>query len=153
MVSGNDSVIDPATGQVLVPGFTAGPGFDVASGWGTIDASKFVPALVSATQEFGLDVVAQHQAGRELSQLEQSIVLSADNIPAGGTSSVSDTGFLPGHPVELAIDGTAITTLTASSQGTVSDVLEPAALGLASGHHVLTLQSMLITTTANFESH
>ena len=153
VVSGNDSVIDPTTGQVLVPGFTAGPGFDVASGWGTIDASKFVPALVSATQEFGLNVVAQHQAGRELSQLEQSIILSADNIPAGSTSSVSDTGFLPGHPVELAIDGTVITTLTASSQGTVSYVLDPAALGLASGHHVLTLQSMLITTTANFESH
>ena len=153
VVSGNDSVIDPTTGQVLVQGFTAGPGFDVASGWGTIDASKFVPALVLATQAFGLDVVAQHQASRELSRLEHSIELSADNIPAGGTSSVSDTGFLPGHPVKLAVDGTVITTLTASNQGTVSYVLNPAALGLASGHHVLTLQSMLITTTANFNSH
>jgi subtilase family serine protease len=28
-----------------VTGFTAGPGYDLASGWGTIDAAKFVPAL------------------------------------------------------------------------------------------------------------
>jgi hypothetical protein len=53
VVSGNNSVIDSKTGQVLVQGFTAEPGFDVASGWGTIDASKFVPALVAATQAFG----------------------------------------------------------------------------------------------------
>jgi hypothetical protein len=66
---------------------------------------------------------------------------------------VSGSGFLPGHPVKLAIDGTAITTLTASNKGTVSYVLNPATLGLAHGHHVLTLQSMLITTTASFNSH
>jgi subtilase family serine protease len=30
-----------------VPGFTAKTGFDVASGWGTIDASTFIPALVA----------------------------------------------------------------------------------------------------------
>src|SRR5882757_5464690 len=29
-----------------VPGYTAGAGFDIVSGWGTLDASKFVPALV-----------------------------------------------------------------------------------------------------------
>lgn len=31
-----------------VPGFSAKPGFDLASGWGTVDAAKFVPALVAA---------------------------------------------------------------------------------------------------------
>ena len=153
VVSGNDSVIDPTTGKVLVPGFTAGPGFDVASGWGTIDASKFVPALVFATRAFGLDRVAQRQASQQLRRLEHSTKLSVKNIPAGGTSAVSGSGFLPGHPVKLAIDGTAITTLTASNKGTVSYVLNPATLGLAHGHHVLTLHSMLITTTASFNSH
>jgi subtilase family serine protease len=151
VVSGNNSVTDPTTGQVLVPGFTAGPGFDVASGWGTIDASKFVPALVTA-QLTGLDRLAQLTAGLELSQLEHNVKLSAGIIFPGGTSSVSDTGFLPGHPVVLAIDGTPITTLTADDQGTVSYTLSPAALGLAAGHHTLTLQSMLITTTAGFFS-
>ena len=152
VVSGNNSVIDPQTGKVLVPGFTAGPGFDVASGWGTIDASKFVPALVAASQGFSLDRIARQEARQELSGLEHSIRLSAEVIPAGGRSSVSDTGFLPRHPVTLAVDGTTIATLTASDQGTVSYVLNPAALGLAPGHHVLTLQSMLITTTADFRS-
>ena len=32
-----------------MPGFTAGKGFDVASGWGTVNAAKFVPSLVAAT--------------------------------------------------------------------------------------------------------
>jgi subtilase family serine protease len=150
VVSGNNSVIDP-NGKVVVQGFTAARGFDVASGWGTVDASKFVPALVAA-QGSGLDQIARQQAARNLSQLEHSTRLSSGNIPPGGTSLVSGTGFLPGHPVKLAIDGQAVTTLTATSQGTVSYPVNPAALGLAAGHHVLTLQSMLITTTAGFSS-
>ena len=92
------------------------------------------------------------QASAELTGLEHSTRLSAGNIPAGGTSSVSGTGFLPRHPVTLAIDGTTITTLTASDQGTVSYLLNPAALGLAHGHHKLTLRSMLIITVAGFSS-
>jgi subtilase family serine protease len=152
VVSGNNSVTDPNTGKVLVPGFTAGPGFDVASGWGTIDASRFVPALVAATHAFGQERVARDEAARELSRLEHSVRLSAEDIGTGETSSVTDGGFLPGHPVRLAIDGKAINTLTASNQGTVSYPLDPAALGLRPGHHVLTLESMLITTTADFRS-
>ena len=54
VVSGNNSVIDPSTGNVLVPGFTAAPGFDVASGWGTVDASKLCQALVAGTRATGL---------------------------------------------------------------------------------------------------
>jgi hypothetical protein len=65
---------------------------------------------------------------------------------------VTSTGFLPRHPVKLAVDGTVITTLTASDQGTVSYTLNPAALDLSYGHHVLMLQGMLITTTADFRS-
>jgi subtilase family serine protease len=152
VVSGNNSVIDPNTGNVLVQGFTAAPGFDVASGWGTIDASKFVPALVAATQNDDLVEPARQEAARELGQLERNVSLSLSNIPHGATSAVSSGGFLPGHPVNLAIDGNPISTLTADDNGTVSYTLDPAALGLAHGHHVLTLQSMLITTTATFVS-
>src|SRR5262249_15507383 len=146
----NNSVIDPNTGQVLVPGFTAAPGFDVASGWGTIDASKFVPSLVAATEDYGQEVTARHQAASELSQLQRNVSLSARVIPSGDTSSVSGGGSLPGPPVQLAIDANPVTTLTAGDDGTVSYTLDPAALGLARGHHVLTLDSMLITTTASF---
>jgi subtilase family serine protease len=149
VVSGNNSVIDSKTGQVLVQGFTAAPGFDVASGWGTVNASTFVPALVAATRASGLARSARNEASRELRRLEHSIRLSAGS---GGTIPVSSTGFLPRHPVTLAIDGTVITTLTADDHGVVSYSLNPAALGLRPGHHVLTLRGMLITTTASFHS-
>jgi len=149
VVSGNNSVIDPQTGQVLVQGFTAAPGFDVASGWGTVDASTFVPALVAAIRASDLARSARSEASRELGRLEHSVTLSHGS---GGTTSVSGTGFLPQHPVRLAIDGTIVTTLTADDHGVVSYTLNPAALGLKPGHHVLTLQGMLITTSASFPS-
>ena len=152
VVSGNNSVTDPTTGKVLVPGFTAGPGFDVASGWGTLNASVFVPALVLATGVTGEELSSRAQAAFELSRLEHSISLSAPIIGPGGTSTVTDGGFLPGHPVRLMIDGNLVTTLTASSAGTVSYPLSPSALSLSAGRHVLTLQSMLITATAAFTS-
>jgi subtilase family serine protease len=44
-------LVDITTGNnsfAGVTGFTAGPGYDLASGWGTIDAAKFVPALALA---------------------------------------------------------------------------------------------------------
>jgi subtilase family serine protease len=44
-------LVDITTGNnsfAGVTGFAAGPGYDLASGWGTIDAAKFVPALAFA---------------------------------------------------------------------------------------------------------
>jgi hypothetical protein len=114
-----------------------------------VDAAKFVPALVAATRASGLARSARNEAGRDLSRLTRAIRLSAG---AGGTTAVTSTGFLPRHPVKLAIDGTVVTTLTADDHGVVSYTLNPAALGLSHGRHVLTLQGMLITTTAGFRS-
>jgi subtilase family serine protease len=145
VVSGNNSAVN-------VPGFTAGPGFDVASGWGTINAKLFVPALVAATQASGQESAARQEASQELSQLEHGITLTVQDIPPGGISLMSGGGFLPGHPVGIAIDGNVITTLTASNLGTIGYILDPAEIGLAAGDHVLSLQSMLITTTADFSS-
>jgi subtilase family serine protease len=44
-------IVDVTSGDnsyANVPGYTAAAGFDIVSGWGTLDASKFVPALVKA---------------------------------------------------------------------------------------------------------
>jgi hypothetical protein len=41
-------VVDVTSGDISFEGVTgpsAAKGYDMASGWGTIDASKFVPAL------------------------------------------------------------------------------------------------------------
>jgi subtilase family serine protease len=44
-------IVDVTTGSDTiagVPGFSAAPGFDIASGWGTVDPATFVPALAKA---------------------------------------------------------------------------------------------------------
>jgi hypothetical protein len=44
-------IVDVTSGNITfggVTGFDAGTGYDLASGWGTIDAAKFVPALARA---------------------------------------------------------------------------------------------------------
>jgi subtilase family serine protease len=147
VVSGDNSVIDPSTGDVLVQGFSAAPGFDVASGWGTIDASTFVPALVAATQQNDLTSSARQQAAGELRRLQSDVQVTPQS---GRTFSVSSGGYLPGHPVTLAVDGTDVATLTTARDGTVSYFLDADALGLARGSHLVTLTSMLITKTGGF---
>jgi hypothetical protein len=150
VIHGDNSVT--RRGKTLIAGFTAARGFDVASGWGTINAA-FVPSLVTATRAAHQDTAARRQAQAALAALEHGIRLSAASIRAGGTSYLLAAGFLPGHPVRMSIDGHAITTLTASNLGTVTYMIDPSLLRLAAGRHVLRLGSMLITMTRAFSSH
>jgi subtilase family serine protease len=134
VVSGNDSVISNGS---LVPGYAAGPGFDVASGWGTLYAPAFVPSLVKAVN---LDVQARTQARAQLSALEHdSITLTRT---ADGGYDLRATGFLPTHPVRLLLDGTLVTVLTAAADGDVQGAIT------AKPGERITLTSMLITETA-----
>jgi len=149
VVKGNDSC---SFCKPPVPGFSAARGFDVASGWGTVDASRFVPSLVAATRAEDQESFARHQALDELGQLTRSIQLSPADILAGHSAYLLDTGFLPGHPVGLYIDNHKVTTLTASTSGYVTYMIDPSKLKLAAGHHVLELKSMLITTIRTFTS-
>jgi len=51
LYSGKVTYVDVTSGNNTfngVTGFAAGKGFDIVSGWGTLDAAKFVPALVKA---------------------------------------------------------------------------------------------------------
>jgi subtilase family serine protease len=148
VVSGNNSVV--RNGKVTVPGFTAGHGFDVASGWGTVYAPRFVPSLVAATQAAGQDRHVRQQALDALIGLERG---SVQLTSAGsGNSYLLAGGFLPSHPVRLGIDGKFIATLTANSLGDVTYMISPALLHLAAGRHVVSLASMLITETASFST-
>jgi subtilase family serine protease len=149
VVSGNDSAETP-DGTVTVPGYTAGPGFDIASGWGTIFAPKFVPSLVSATKSADEDASVRKQAASQLKALEKGIDLSKKSIPINGSSKLSAGNFLPSHPIELLIDNKLITTLTASSDGTVSYVIKPSSLGLGSGDYTVKLTSMLLDQKTSF---
>jgi hypothetical protein len=50
VTAGNNTVTFPQGGSNhTVVGFNAVPGYDLATGLGTIDAAKFVPALVAAS--------------------------------------------------------------------------------------------------------
>ena len=135
----------------MLPGFTAAKGFDVASGWGTINASRFVPSLVAATRAEHSERRARAQASAQLRRLEHNVQLSGTHT-AGDLVYLLGQGFLPRHPVVLGIDGRTITTLTASTLGYVTYMIDPATLKLSPGKHVVTLSSMLITTTGRFTS-
>jgi hypothetical protein len=145
VVRGNNSTPE-------VTGFAAARGFDVASGWGTINASKFVPSLVAATRAAKQESSARHQAAAELSRIEHAIKLFPGVIPAGHAAYLVARGFLPGHPVRLYIDNVPIRTLTASAFGYVTDTIIPSNLKLPAGKHVLQLRSMLFTATRSFVS-
>jgi subtilase family serine protease len=144
ITSGNDSATLRSTGAT-VAGFSAGPGFDVASGWGTVDAAKFAPALDIATR--ASSYLARAQAAGQLAQLEHI------HLVANGPDKYLLAGnFLPTHPVTLSIDGNAVATLTANELGDVTYMIDPTALGLSSGVHTVSLSSMLITETGTFSS-
>jgi subtilase family serine protease len=150
VVSGDNSV--PAiNGRAAVTGFTATTGFDVATGWGTIDASRFVPALVAATRDQGHNAPRQ-QAADALTRLQHGIRLTQDDIKAGQSSYLFAGGFLPQHPVTLAVDGTTVATLTANTLGTVTYAVDPSMLTLPAGRHTLTLHSLLLNQTTTFRS-
>ncbi|HEY3749572.1 MAG TPA: S53 family peptidase, partial [Pseudonocardiaceae bacterium] len=140
VVTGNDSA-------PTVPGFTATKGFDVATGWGTVDASKFVPALVKAVRDQHGNT-PERQAADALSQLQHGVQLTSTKVAAGQQSYLLAGGFIPLHPVDLEIDGNLVSTLTANTLGSVTFQIDPTALTLAAGQHTITLHSMLLDESA-----
>lgn len=140
---GNDSVTLPS--GTVVPGFTAAAGFDVASGWGTISAPAFVPALVAATKAGHEEAAARAQARAELARLGSALSVTPASIKRGATARLVATGFLPGHPVRIFVDGRYIATRRAGRAGVVSYAISLSRLGLAAGRHSAALSSMLLT--------
>ena len=152
VVKGNDSVTTPDGKTVIVRGFTAAKGFDVASGWGAINAAKFVPGLAAATAASHQDQAVRAQALAALTGLQHSVQLSATHIGPGGSSYLLASNFLPGHPVDFAIDGHTVATLTANTLGDVTYMIDPSLLKLSPGQHTISLSGMLLTETASFSS-
>jgi hypothetical protein len=150
VIGGNDSFRLP--GGTVVPGFTAVAGFDVASGWGTVSAPAFVPALVAATRAAHQESSARAQARADLARLRRALTVTPASVSRGATTRLVATGFLPGHPVRIYIDGRYVATRHANGSGMVSYVISPSRLGLATGRHAVTLTSMLLTERRGFVS-
>jgi hypothetical protein len=87
-----------------VTGFSTGPGYDIASGWGTIYAPAFVPALVRQIDgQHGSSqpsLLAQEALNRSRSDIRES----ARTVASGQTVTVTGNGFIPGR----SPDGTTI---------------------------------------------
>jgi hypothetical protein len=79
-----------------VTGFATATGYDIASGWGTIYAPDFVPALVAQIdRQHGWDQPSR-QARHALNRLEARISASASRVNSGQTVTITGSGFIPG---------------------------------------------------------
>jgi hypothetical protein len=140
VTSGNNSIGD-------IPGYTAGPGYDVASGWGTVDASRFVPALARAAWHNPMP----RQAAEALQGLRDTLALTpTDRVAPTQPLDVTSTGFLPDHPVTLSVDGTPLATVTADTSGNITYAFTPAGKKLTAGKHTLSVTSMLLDQQRTF---
>ncbi|MFJ6214244.1 Ig-like domain-containing protein [Streptomyces sp. NPDC092296] len=146
-----NGLVDVVTGNntyKTVPGYYAAPGYDVASGWGTVDASKFVPALASAAAA-GNPMTAKAQAAQR--ELEDTLTLSpSTTVLPDGMVNITSTGFLPDHPVKLTLDGNPLATVTADTSGNFSYAFTPNGKGLSAGKHTVAVTSMLLDQSKDF---
>jgi hypothetical protein len=93
-----------------VTGFATGPGYDIASGWGTIYAPAFVPALVrQIDRQQGWDDPAR-RAQQDLNRLESRVSASAYHVASGQTVTITGRGFIPGSTPNgtTVVDGVGV---------------------------------------------
>jgi hypothetical protein len=79
-----------------VTGYSTGPGYDIASGWGTIYAPAFVPALVRQIDGQHGPLQPSRVAQDSLNRLRSNISESAHTVASGQTVAVTGRGFIPG---------------------------------------------------------
>ena len=79
-----------------VTGFATAAGYDIASGWGTIYAPAFVPALVGQVDRQHGPFQPSGQARGLLNRLQANIRTSADQVASGQTVTITGHGFVPG---------------------------------------------------------
>ncbi|MGH3407942.1 MAG: S53 family peptidase [Streptosporangiaceae bacterium] len=80
-----------------VTGFSTATGYDIASGWGTIFAPAFVPALAGQIdRQHGL-FQPSVQARLQLDRLQAGISASAYRVTSGQSVTITGTGFIPGR--------------------------------------------------------
>ena len=128
-----------------VTGFTAAPGYDVASGWGTINAATFVPALARAATTSPVRSLLTTSAQKQLAALSSTATATPAQAPVTGSVTVTARGFLPAHPVTVSTGGAALAKVTADAAGNVTYTLVPSAQHLTAGQHTITLTGLLLT--------
>ena len=92
-----DGIVDVPAGYnnnaYYVDGYSTAKGYDIASGWGTVNAPNFVPALVRTINSEAGGATPADWARNQLHRLQtQQTTVSA----AGGVTTVTGKGFIPG---------------------------------------------------------
>jgi hypothetical protein len=90
-----DGLVNIQSGQTNstlgVSGYSTGPGYSIAAGWGTIWAPTFVQSLAKT-----VNTLPALAAAAQLSRLQRRISLSARSLPEGNQLTVTGKGFIPG---------------------------------------------------------
>jgi len=79
-----------------VTGFATGTGYDIASGWGTVFAPAFVPALVAQVDRQHGPFQPSRLAQYELFLQQAHISASADRVASGQAVTITGHGYIPG---------------------------------------------------------
>ena len=106
-----------------VPGFNAGPGYDLASGLGTVDPARFVPALANAAG-------TSHANATCKGAMSFASVGGNLDVPKGAACTLTDSVVSGNVSVEGTFTGNGVTisgNLQAQGGGTVS--LQPDSSG------------------------
>jgi hypothetical protein len=80
-----------------ITGYTTGPGYSIAAGWGTIYAPAFAPALVRQIDRQRGSFEPSRLARDELRRLQSDISEPAHAVAGGQTVTVTGNGFIPGR--------------------------------------------------------
>ncbi len=90
-----DGIVNLQSGETNstlgVKGYSTGPGYSIAAGWGTIWAPAFVPALAKT-----VNTAPSVEAAAQLSRLQRRISLTARSLRAGNQLRATGKGFIPG---------------------------------------------------------
>jgi subtilase family serine protease len=133
-----------------VTGYSAGPGYDIATGWGTVNAGSFVPALAQAVSQVPQNGSTQQEAEQDLTALETTGHVSPSIDKPTDSLTVTSTGFLPEHPVTVSVDSQQVSTVDADGNADLDFTLPLASLGLQPGPHTIELQGMLLSQNIPF---
>ncbi len=148
-----DGIVDITQGNNSaygVTGYSAGPGYDIATGWGTVNAARFVPALAAASARQPWFGSLDRQAASDLQTLERTGQVTPSVVAPGGSLQVTSSGWLPEHPVSVSIDGQQVQTVDADGNADLDFSLSLAGMNLRPGPHEVQLDGMLLHQTIRF---